>query len=90
MSPHSGLCIISSCLLEDARVGRLLADCPHFSFGGCSFKVLRSKETTGRVVVWRQFANPNSFTLEASFCGADFGPGAGAHYTIGHLKEMGA
>ena len=27
---------------------------------------------------------------QASFCGADFGPGAGAHYTIAHLKEMGA
>ncbi len=53
-------------------------------------QVLRSKETTGRVVVWRQFATPNSFTLEASFCGADFGPGAGSHYSIAHLKEMGA
>lgn len=52
--------------------------------------MLRSKETTGRVVVWRQFATPNSFTLEASFCGADFGPGAGAHYSIANLKEMGA
>jgi hypothetical protein len=40
--------------------------------------------------VWRQFLTPNSFTLEASFCGADVGPGAGAHYTIAHLKEMGA
>jgi len=76
--------------LRERIFPRLLADCPHFALGGCSFKVLRSKETTGRVVVWRQFATPNSFTLEASFCGADFGPGAGGHYSIAHLKEMGA
>ena len=77
--------------LRERVFPRLLADCsPHFSLGGCSYKVLRSKETTGRVVVWRQFSLPNSFTLEASFCGADFGPGAGGHYTIAHLREMGA
>ena len=76
--------------LRERVFPRLLADCAHFSLGGCSYKVLRSKETTGRVVVWRQFATPNSFTLEASFCGADFGPGAGSHYNIQHLKEMGA
>ena len=76
--------------LRERIFPKLLADCPHFSLGGCSFKVLKSKETTGRVVVNRQFSNPNSFTLEASFCGADFGPGAGSHYTIAHLKEMGA
>jgi len=77
--------------LRERIFPRLLADCcPHFSNAGCSYKVLRSKETTGRVVVWRQFATPNSFTLEASFCGADFGPGAGAHYSIANLKEMGA
>jgi len=69
---------------------RLLANCPHFNFSCCSFKVLRSKETTGRVVVWRQFGMPHSFTLEASFCGADFGAGAGLHFNTAHLKEMGA
>lgn len=76
--------------LRERVFPRLLAGCAHFSLGACSFKVLRSKETTGRVVVWRQFQQPNSFTLEASFCGADFGPGAGSHYTTRQLKEMGA
>ena len=37
-----------------------------------------------------KLAVANSFTLEASFCGADFGPGAGGHYTVTALKEMGA
>ena len=77
--------------LRERIFPRLLADtCHHFSYSSCSFKVLRSKETTGRVVAWRQFSAPNSFTLEASFCGADFGPGAGLHYNICNLKEMGA
>ena len=60
--------------LHERVFPRLLADCcPHFSLPGCSFKVLRSKENTGRVVVCRQFGLPASYTLEASFCGADFG-----------------
>ena len=44
-----------------------------FSFSDCSFKVQRCKETTGRVVVWRECDIPNSYTLEASFAGANFG-----------------
>lgn len=76
--------------LRERVFPRLLADCTHFSLESCSFKVLRSKETTGRVVVWRQFATPNSFTLEASLCGPDFGSAAYSHYTIDHLKAMGA
>ena len=77
--------------LRERVFPRLLADCcAHFSQSACSYKVLKSKETTGRVVVWRQLSLPNSFTLEASFCGADFGPGAGGHYSIDNLKEMGA
>jgi hypothetical protein len=77
--------------LRERLFPRLLADhSPHFSLGACSFKVLRSKESTGRVVVWRQLSQPSSFTLEASFCGADFGAGAGGHYSIANLKQMGA
>ena len=58
--------------LRERVFPRLLADCPHFALSACSFKVLRSKETTGRVVVWRQFATPNSFTLEV--CDATIEP----------------
>jgi len=77
--------------LRERVFPRLLADCcPHFSLPGCSFKVLRSKENTGRVVVCRQFGLPSSYTLEASFCGADFGQGVGVHFNTAHLREMGA
>ena len=44
--------------------------CGMFNFNDCRFHVKRRKETSGRVVVWRLFTN-NSFTLEASFGGAD-------------------
>ncbi|KAG8464059.1 hypothetical protein KFE25_000227 [Diacronema lutheri] len=60
-----------------------------FSFASCSFKVLRSKETTGRVVVARSFGLVPSYTL---FSGPD-GPGADgtpeAHYTIPDLQKLG-
>ncbi|XP_071854551.1 uncharacterized protein [Apostichopus japonicus] len=41
-----------------------------FSFGGCKFQVRRCKESTGRVVMWRQMGITNSFTMEATFCGS--------------------
>ncbi|KAJ8020790.1 Cytosolic carboxypeptidase 3 [Holothuria leucospilota] len=41
-----------------------------FSFGGCKFQVRRCKESTGRVVMWRQMGISNSFTMEATFCGS--------------------
>ena len=76
---------------------RLLAECPYFSLPGCSYKVLKSKESTGRVVVWRQFSLPHSYTLETSFCGtrstasdASSADGLGKHFNTGHLRKMGA
>ena len=44
-----------------------------FSFASCKFAVQRGKEATGRVVTWRSGV-PNSFTLEATFCGSNLGP----------------
>ena len=44
--------------------------CGMFNFEDCRFHVRKRKETSGRVVAFRQFTN-NSFTLEASFGGAD-------------------
>ena len=43
-----------------------------FSFASCKFAVQRGKEATGRVVTWRSGV-PNSFTLEATFCGSNLG-----------------
>lgn len=42
---------------------------PNFSFDGSSFTIHKSKESTGRVVMWKDFGLRNSYTCEASFCG---------------------
>ncbi len=44
-----------------------------FSFDDCNFNVQKDKESTGRVVVNREYNVNNSFTLEASFFGPDIG-----------------
>ena len=44
-----------------------------FNFGDCSFAVQKSKESTARVVGWKELQIINCFTLECSFCGSDFG-----------------
>jgi murein tripeptide amidase MpaA len=51
-----------------------------FSYSDCAFSVQKSKEGTGRVVGWKELGIQNSFTLEASFCGADFGKYADLHF----------
>eukprot|EP00826_Nyctotherus_ovalis_P065805 TRINITY_DN9687_c0_g4_i1.p1 TRINITY_DN9687_c0_g4~~TRINITY_DN9687_c0_g4_i1.p1 ORF type:complete len:308 (+),score=55.09 TRINITY_DN9687_c0_g4_i1:768-1691(+) len=41
-----------------------------FSYADCCFKVQKSREGTGRVVVCKELNIPNSYTCESSFCGA--------------------
>ena len=60
-----------------------------FSFADCSFKVSKQKENAGRVVVWRELGLTNSYTMEASFCGADFGRYANLHFSVAEFEEMG-
>ena len=60
-----------------------------FSYDDCSFEVQKSRETTARVVMWREFNLINSFTLEASFCGPTKGPLKGCHFNPQALEEMG-
>nr|VZI15318.1 unnamed protein product [Spirometra erinaceieuropaei] len=42
---------------------------PPFSRSACGYSISRIKESTGRVVLWRQFKVARSYTLEASYCG---------------------
>ena len=51
-----------------------------FSFENCKFKVQRSKEGTGRIVVW-MLGITNSYTIEASFGGSLLGSRKGTHFT---------
>lgn len=53
---------------------RILARNSHvFDINSCKFKVEKSKMGTARVVVWKDFEVTNSFTLENSFHGFDYG-----------------
>ena len=60
-----------------------------FSMVESSFKVQKSKESTARVVCWRELGLTNSYTLEATFAGADSGAYAGMHFQTSHLEDMG-
>ncbi|XP_037932330.1 cytosolic carboxypeptidase Nna1-like [Teleopsis dalmanni] len=54
-----------------------------FSFECCKFKVQRSKEGTGRIVVW-MLGITNSYTIEASFGGTSLGSRKGTHFNTGN------
>lgn len=60
-----------------------------FSYVDCAFSTQKSKEGTGRVVGWKELGIMNSFTLEASFCGSDFGKYADLHFNTSILQEIG-
>eukprot|EP00644_Phytophthora_capsici_P004248 jgi/Phyca11/109822/e_gw1.17.720.1 len=62
----------------------------YISLPDCSFKVSRDKETTARVVVASELKISWSFTLEASFCGANYGELQNMHFNTRHLREAGA
>uniref|UniRef100_A0A0R3T2P3 Peptidase_M14 domain-containing protein n=1 Tax=Rodentolepis nana TaxID=102285 RepID=A0A0R3T2P3_RODNA len=56
-----------TCFLDLAEVMYDIS--PPFSKLASDYSVSRSKEATGRVVVWRQFGVARSYTLESSYCG---------------------
>ncbi|XP_074840067.1 cytosolic carboxypeptidase 3 [Carettochelys insculpta] len=64
-------------------------NCPDkFSFPDCNFKVHKSKEGTGRVVMWKM-GICNSYTLEATFCGSKIGNRRGTHFNTEDLESIG-
>lgn len=62
----------------------------YISYADCSFNVKKGRESTARVVVCKELNIPCSFTLEATFCGSNYGPLKHCHMNIGHLQETGA
>ena len=46
--------------------------CPIFSLKDCKFAMEKEKETTARIVLFREFGILNSYTLECTFYGSDF------------------
>ncbi|XP_076010306.1 cytosolic carboxypeptidase 1 isoform X2 [Genypterus blacodes] len=63
---------------------------PSFSMASCSFVVERSKESTARVVVWREIGVKCSYTMESTVCGCDQGKYKGLQIGTRELEEMGA
>jgi len=59
------------------------------NFEDCCFKVQKSKESTGRVVAWRELGITNAYTVEASFCGADAPSSINTHFDMCHLEQFG-
>nr|XP_020735696.1 cytosolic carboxypeptidase 3 isoform X4 [Odocoileus virginianus texanus] len=67
----------------------LSKNCPDkFSFSSCKFNIQKSKEGTGRVVMWKMGIR-NSFTMEATFCGSTLGNKRGTHFNTKDLESMG-
>ncbi|KAB0341322.1 hypothetical protein FD754_018248 [Muntiacus muntjak] len=67
----------------------LSKNCPNkFSFSSCKFNIQKSKEGTGRVVMWKMGIR-NSFTMEATFCGSTLGDKRGTHFNTKDLESMG-
>jgi len=58
-------------------------------YNDCSFAVKKGRESTARVVVSKEINIVCSFTLEATFCGSNYGPLKHCHMNIGHLQEVG-
>ncbi|GFS24864.1 cytosolic carboxypeptidase 2 [Elysia marginata] len=59
-----------------------------FCFKSCKFKVQKSKEGTGRVVIWNMGVQ-NSYTMEATFCGSSLGKKKGFHFNQHDFEMMG-
>ncbi|KAJ8002956.1 hypothetical protein DPEC_G00164340 [Dallia pectoralis] len=59
-----------------------------FSFKSCKFRVQKSKEGTGRIVMWK-LGIRNSYTMESTFGGSTLGNRKGTHFTTRDLKSLG-
>lgn len=64
-----------------------------FNYDDCNFKVQRCKEGSARVVVWRDYGVNNSYTLEMSLGGGDFGEDTATrppfHFSMDDYISMG-
>uniref|UniRef100_A0A3P8RVT5 Cytosolic carboxypeptidase 1 n=1 Tax=Amphiprion percula TaxID=161767 RepID=A0A3P8RVT5_AMPPE len=91
---QSNISATSSYLQEDLgyrALPKILSQiAPAFSMASCSFVVERSKESTARVVVWREIGVQRSYTMESTLCGCDQGKYKGLQIGTRELEEMGA
>ena len=64
-------------------------NCEYFNFDNCNFSIHKAKESTGRVVIYREFYLAQSYTLECSFFGPTRGSQKDCHFNISMLLEIG-
>mmetsp|Transcript_14274 Transcript_14274/g.23959 ORF Transcript_14274/g.23959 Transcript_14274/m.23959 type:complete len:732 (+) Transcript_14274:275-2470(+) len=78
--------------LEERILPRLLWDkgLNFFQYSSCSFNIGKNKEGTARVALWKELDVLYSYTIEASFAGANFGRRQGQHFSPIDYAEMGA
>lgn len=79
--PNSGQVLVLPELLD--RLGQ------GFSLRDCRFSVTKSKESSARITLWRQFGVERCYTMESTYCGFDTGTYAGKQIGVGDLKRMG-
>ncbi|NP_001292036.1 cytosolic carboxypeptidase 1 isoform X5 [Gallus gallus] len=91
---HTNVNTASCDLMEDPGyrvLPKILSQtAPAFCMGSCSFVVEKSKESTARVVVWREIGVQRSYTMESTLCGCDQGKYKGLQIGTKELEEMGA
>ncbi|KAJ8285431.1 hypothetical protein GJAV_G00026720 [Gymnothorax javanicus] len=90
---HTSGCTSACDLQEDLgyrTLPKILSQvAPAFSMSSCSFVVEKSKESTARVVVWREIGVQKSYTMESTVCGCDQGRYKGLQVGTRELEEMG-
>ncbi|XP_006875943.1 PREDICTED: cytosolic carboxypeptidase 1-like [Chrysochloris asiatica] len=91
---HTNDSAASSDIVEDTgyrTLPKILSHiAPAFCMSSCSFVVEKSKESTARVVVWREIGVQRSYTMESTLCGCDQGKYKGLQIGTRELEEMGA
>ncbi|KAM6426071.1 cytosolic carboxypeptidase 4 isoform 3-T3 [Liasis olivaceus] len=63
---------------------------PAFLMSSCSFLVEKSRDSTARVVVWREIGVLRSYTMESTYSGCSHGLYKGLQLGTSELEEMGA
>ncbi|XP_063170443.1 cytosolic carboxypeptidase 4 [Candoia aspera] len=63
---------------------------PAFLMSSCSFLVEKSRDSTARVVVWREIGVLRSYTMESTYSGCSHGLYKGLQMGTSELEEMGA
>uniref|UniRef100_A0A0N5BWS4 Peptidase_M14 domain-containing protein n=1 Tax=Strongyloides papillosus TaxID=174720 RepID=A0A0N5BWS4_STREA len=60
-----------------------------FSLSDSRFTIAKSKESSARIALWRQFGIERSYTMESTYCGFDKKDHKGKQINISHLEKMG-